>query len=105
MTSNGSSAAPVEAPDPEAPPIKDSISKAGAKVVVAMERKGHGGKTVTRVEGLDPRSLAETVRDMKRALGCGATEEDGVVLLQGDHRNRAAEWLRNKGVRRVVVSG
>ncbi|MBI4820092.1 MAG: translation initiation factor [Deltaproteobacteria bacterium] len=89
---------------PEEPPQEDTVGKTGAKVVVAIERKGHGGKTVTRVEGLDPGRIDDIGLDLKRSLGCGATVTDGVVFLQGDQRNRAADWLKQKGAKRVVVS-
>ena len=110
---------------PDAPSGPASASEAGAPVrgmeasaprmVVQRERKHRGGKTVTRIRaageaaqrarsavtgpgGMPPEQLART---LARSLGCGASVEDGDVLLQGDQVNRAAEWLERQ-VARVV---
>lgn len=74
------------------------------KVVVRLERKGRGGRTVTRVQGLGwpDEALADLARTMARALGCGAGTEDGDVVLHGDQRDRAESWLVARGARRVV---
>ncbi|HMK72651.1 MAG TPA: translation initiation factor [Myxococcaceae bacterium] len=75
------------------------------RAVVRLERKGRGGKEVTVVEQLAlPRGELEAwLADLRRALGCGGAEEDGALVLQGDHRRRVEEWLRARGVRRVSV--
>jgi hypothetical protein len=55
-------------------------SAGGQRVVVQVERKGHGGKTVTRAVGLSG-DLDAAARDLARALGAGArATEDGVVV-------------------------
>jgi translation initiation factor 1 len=93
------------APEPPAAPAPASPTLAACdKVVVRRERKGHGGKTVTRVEGLAPLGAAvdDLAKRLKKALGCGATVEDGAVLVQGDQVDRVAEWLQREGARRVV---
>ena len=72
------------------------------KLVVRHERKGRGGKTVTRIAGL-PASAREAIATrMKKALGVGATIEDDDVLLLGDVVERAARWLEREGAQRVV---
>ena len=77
------------------------------KVVVRMERKGHGGKTVTVVDGLTPldaRLREALARRLAKGLGCGARAEGLTVVLQGDHRERAESLLRAEGARRVVTA-
>jgi translation initiation factor 1 (eIF-1/SUI1) len=74
------------------------------KLVLQREKKGRGGKTVTRVRGLPPASeLDRWATDMKRALGCGASVEDGEVILLGDLVTRAADWLA--GAAALVTGG
>lgn len=77
--------------------------KLPARAVVAVERKGRGGKTVTLVThlGLSNDALDAWVTEMKRSLGCGGTREDDAIALQGDQRERAIDWLTRKGVRKV----
>jgi translation initiation factor 1 len=75
------------------------------KIVVHREKKGHGGKTMTRISGVElpPAKLDELMVEMKRALGCGAIVEDGDVLLQGAQTERAKAFLEKRGARNVVV--
>jgi translation initiation factor 1 len=77
--------------------------KLPARAVVAVERKGRGGKTVTLIThlGLTTDQLDAWVTEMKRSLGCGGTREDDAIALQGDQRERAIDWLTRKGVRKV----
>ncbi len=56
-------------------------------------------KPVTIIEGFDlPQSeLKSTASDLKSALGTGGTVTDGRIELQGDHRDRVPELLRDRG--------
>lgn len=75
-----------------------------AQIVVRRERKGHGGKTCTIVEGLKlPAVQLETLAKlMRKALGCGSWVDDGTVVLQGDRVPAAETWLRGRGAPRVT---
>jgi translation initiation factor 1 (eIF-1/SUI1) len=76
------------------------------RVVLRYERKGHGGKSVTRVEGVPfaEDALEDLARELKKSLGCGAWVEGNEILLQGDLTERSQAWFQKKGVRRVVIS-
>jgi translation initiation factor 1 len=97
-----------EAPADEAPagagPAAEPASQPAklGKLVLQREKKGRGGKAVTRVRGLPAGDLERWAGDLKRALGCGASVEDGDVLLLGDLVGRAADWLEARGATRVV---
>ena len=82
-------------------------AKGPARAVVRYERKGHGGKEVTRVEKLElpARELEVWLKAMKGALGCGGRVEDDALVLQGDQRDRLPPLLTAKGVRKGTVSG
>jgi translation initiation factor 1 len=100
-------AAPSTAPAPGPPaptaPGGLDLSRAGT-LIVRRERKGHGGKTVTVVDGLagSPAALDALARAMRKALGCGSWVEDGRVVLQGDRPVAAAAWLTRNGARQVT---
>jgi translation initiation factor 1 len=68
-------------------------------VRVSRESKGRGGKTVTLVRGLalDAAALATLAQQLKAACGSGGTVKDGVIEVQGEHRERIAELLRARG--------
>jgi translation initiation factor 1 len=88
-----------------AAPAKRTPWNAATKLIVRRERKGHGGKTATRVEGLvgSTRELEEAVRDVKRALGCGAALDGRDVVVQGDQGERLLAFLAERGARKVVT--
>lgn len=93
-----------EGPGSSAASPEGVVSRA-TKLVVRKEKKGRGGKTVTRVDGLtgDPSALAAVARALAKALGSGATLEEGSILVQGAQSPRVAEWLRARGARQVVI--
>jgi translation initiation factor 1 len=74
-----------------------------AKLVVARSRKGRGGKTVTIVSGVREAARETLMRELKKALGCGATTEEASIVLQGDVGDRVKPWLEARGARRVVI--
>ncbi len=90
---------------PEAAPIEDEAPTTLAdlsKVVLRMQRKGKGGKTVTRIEHIealpDLEGLAKRIR---KAMGAGARVEDGAIVVQGDLRARLEAWLLREGARQI----
>jgi translation initiation factor 1 len=90
------------APKPAESPTPPQRRLFAEKVVVRHVRKGHGGKTVTEISGVLPQALGEMCSEMKRALGCGARIDNGVVVLQGELVDRALAWLEKKGARKLV---
>ena len=68
-------------------------------VRVSRETKGRAGKGVTLLKGLalDPAALTALARRLKTACGAGGTVRDGVIELQGDHREAVIEHLRQQG--------
>jgi translation initiation factor 1 len=71
-------------------------------VRVFFETKGRGGKGVTVVRGLglDEAALTALGKQLKTACGVGGTAKEGVIELQGDHRERVMALLQAQG--RVV---
>ena len=69
------------------------------RLVVRIERKDRGGKTVTIVENFAGKTddLADLGRLLKSKCGVGGTVKDGVILVQGDFRKRVAEILTGQG--------
>lgn len=75
------------------------------KLVVRRERKGHGGKTATRIEGLQghPKDIEALAGEVKRAFGCGASVDGSDIVVQGDQAERLSAWLEARGAAKVVV--
>jgi len=74
---------------------------------VRREKKGHGGKTVTRVSGLPltGTALADFARELKQRCGTGGALEDGDVLIQGDQVERLLTLLAAAGYRAKKAGG
>lgn len=74
-------------------------------VRVLLEKKGRGGKTVSVVAGLrlNDEALRELSTELKRRCGTGGTVKDGIIEIQGDHRDVLMSVLKEKGytVKRV----
>jgi translation initiation factor 1 len=53
---------------------------------VRRERKGHGGKTVTVIDGVigSDTELAAFAQQLKKLCGSGGTVKDGNIEIQGD---------------------
>ena len=69
-------------------------------VRVSLETKGRKGKGVTVVKGvaLDDAALALLGKALKSACGCGGTTKDGVIEIQGDHRETVMALLQKQGM-------
>jgi translation initiation factor 1 len=91
--------APTGAPASPPPAQVDALS---AKIVVRREKKGRGGKTVTRITGIPASRADALLACLKKALGCGAVREGDDLVLLGSLVDRAADWLEADGARRVV---
>ena len=87
---------------PSVPDGQDtSIADRPTLLYVSRDRKARKGKEVTLVEGFDPDLHEEMARSVAKSLksfcGVGGGWKDGVVLLQGAHRQRVADWLTREG--------
>jgi translation initiation factor 1 len=81
------------------PPKKQNL-------IVAIERKNRGGKTVTLVKGFvgSEDDLAELGKKLKTKCGVGGTAKDKEIVIQGEFKTRIAELLKEWGYR-VKISG
>ncbi|MDH3212370.1 MAG: translation initiation factor Sui1 [Myxococcales bacterium] len=66
---------------------------------VRRETKGRRGKTVTTVSGLalPEEALRELAAELKRRCGSGGSAKDGVIEIQGDHRDALVADLESRG--------
>jgi translation initiation factor 1 len=84
-----------------APPSGDG------RVKVRRETSGRRGKGVTAVYNvpLDDAGLRELGGRLKKRCGVGGSIKDGVIELQGDHRDLVVEMLRSAGYDVVLAGG
>ena len=81
-------------------PEKEPVKGPGL-LYVSRDKKARKGKEVTLIEGFDSEAHDEMASDLARRLkalcGVGGGWKEGVILLQGDHRDRVAQWLSGQG--------
>ena len=63
---------------------------------VSRTKAGRKGKTVTLVTGIPPADLADVGKELRRFVGSGGSVKEGVVEIQGDHRDRIDDHLRTR---------
>ena len=93
--------------DPCRCPPARSLPPEKQEAHLRRETKGRGGKTVTVVRNLrlTPTDLQALDKELRHACGSGGTVKDGVIEIQGDHRERVAEVLREQGYRVKFTGG
>ena len=87
---------------------KKEPAPAGDGIVrVRRETKGRGGKTVTTVSGvpLGGEALRSLASDLKRRCGTGGTVKEGVIEIQGDHRETIVAELSRRGFTAKLAGG
>ena len=86
---------------------KQSIYPDDGIVRIRREVKGRKGKTVTAVFGisLDGKKLQQFAKSLKRKCGSGGTVKDGVIIIQGDHRETLLEEIKQQGYAVTLAGG
>jgi translation initiation factor 1 len=79
----------------------------GGRVKVRRETAGRRGKTVTTVSNVpvDDEGLKALAGRLKKRCGVGGSAKDGIVELQGDHRDAVVEVLKAEGYDVVLAGG
>lgn len=71
------------------------LPKGDGTARISRSTKGRGGKCVSLISGLQlgPDELARLAKHLKQKCGSGGTLKDGVIEIQGDHRELIAKEL------------
>ena len=84
-----------------------AAAAAGGRVKVRRETAGRRGKPVTTIADLplDDAAVKALAGKLKKRCGVGGSAKDGVIELQGDHRDAVMEVLRAEGLDAVLAGG
>lgn len=87
---------------------KKSSQPAGDGIVrIRRESKGRGGKTVTVISGIPgtEAALKEVAAGLKKRCGTGGTLKEGIIEIQGDHRELLLAELAARGYKVKAAGG
>ena len=87
---------------------KKSSQPTGDGIVrIRRESKGRGGKTVTVIVGvpLGEEAVRNLAGELKRRCGTGGTVKDGIIEIQGDHRELLLAELAARGYKVKAAGG
>ncbi|MFT5685912.1 MAG: translation initiation factor 1 (eIF-1/SUI1) [Myxococcota bacterium] len=88
--------------EPPSPPADDPLSMTGCgNLKLHIEKKGRRGKSVGILQGVPPAKSAAVAKALRKQLGCGVTDKDGVITIQGGQTDRVRAWLISHGAKRV----
>lgn len=84
--------------------VCETIAKEQQKVRIYVDRRRYG-KPTTIVEGIEGKSidLRDLSTKLKQRLACGGTLKDGVIELQGSHKNEAKTALVKIGFKEDTI--
>lgn len=74
-------------------------------IICKYEKKGRNGKPVTILENYNvaDEDLKQLAKELKSQLGVGGSAKDGIIVIQGNYRDKIMDILKEKGfsVKRV----
>jgi translation initiation factor 1 len=94
-------------------PVKECQCKQKKQVVgdgivrLLRQSKGRNGKPVSLITGLplDDQALRALAKELKSKCGTGGTVKDGIIEIQGEHREKLVEELEKRGFKVKIAGG
>jgi translation initiation factor 1 len=96
----GHGASKPQGTQPSKPPADGTIR-------LRREVKGRGGGTVIVITGipLKGEALRDLAGSLKKRCGSGGTVKEGVIEIQGDHRETLLKELESRGYQAKLAGG
>jgi len=87
--------------------IMNSTTKTDGKVRVSKETKGRKGSGVSLISGLplSEKDLKLLAKKLKQTCGSGGAVKNGIIEIQGEHRDKLLEELSKLGFSAVKAGG
>ena len=81
------------------PQEQETLPPGQQKLRVVIEKKGRGGKVATIVKGFvgTDADRCKLEKMLKTKCGVGGSSKDGLIILQGDIRDKIIQLLRDLG--------
>ncbi len=80
------------------------LDKEQARIIVRLETRRFS-KVSTIIEGINAKQsdLPRIVKELKSSFACGGTMKDGIIMLQGNHRDEVREYLLKMGFNEQAI--
>lgn len=86
---------------------QESLEPGEQQLEAHLEKKGRGGKTAIIIKGF--KGSEDDLKDLGKALkshcATGGSVKDGEIIIQGNMRDKAMDFLKNKGFNVKRVGG
>ncbi len=73
-----------------------------------LEKKQRGGRPTSIVRGMqdiDASTLNDYTKKLKSKCGVGGSMKNGIIIIQGDNREKIKTWLTSQGYKNVKLAG
>jgi translation initiation factor 1 len=80
------------------------LDKEQARIIIRLETRRFS-KVSTIIEGINAKQsdLPRIVKELKSSFACGGTMKDGIIMLQGNHRDEVREYLLKMGFNEQAI--
>ena len=87
--------------------VQETLPANQQKLRIWLETKHRGGKAATLVAGFigTEDDLEELGKKLKTFCGTGGSVKDSEVIIQGDQRDKALQWLLKNGYTNTKKAG
>jgi translation initiation factor 1 len=84
----------------------EEIAPAQQVLRIWLER-GKGGKESTVIKGFEgpDEQLAELAKALKNKCAAGGSAKDGIIIIQGNHRDKVLKLLIDRGFKQTKKAG
>jgi translation initiation factor 1 len=86
---------------------EESLKPSEQLLELYFEKKGRGGKQVVIIRGFqgDEKELKDLGKVLKQHCGVGGSSKDGEIILQGNVRDKATDYLQKRGYKTKRIGG
>ncbi len=77
--------------------ICEVLDKQQAQKIKVYTTRKKFRKLVTIVEGIEKHRLNTATKELKHKLACGGSAKEGMIILQGNHKNKLLQILKSMG--------